>query len=155
MHIPRLALPGAGAAVAVHVVRRVLSSTCSAKSRSCRRSRAAPTPEPSFSDSLQPSSLSPDSGMSPGGSSSRAAPNNHWPRGLVVLLSTLPLLAATGVAGLREKWDRAGAVAVAWLLVPLSQVGLQFNRSSRAKSVLHLLPYDSCIGHLACSIAVM
>jgi hypothetical protein len=48
--------------------------------------------------------------------------------GLVLLLATLLICTTAGIAVLREQWDLAGAVAVAWLSVLLSQVRCQAQR---------------------------
>jgi hypothetical protein len=112
----------AGAAVAVHVARKVLKGS-NGESRTRSRPRPASTPKATaVVHAFHSSSLSPslsEAGSPPGGTSSRAVLNS----GLVVLAATLLIIAAAGVAALRQQWDLAGAVAVAWLLVLLSQVG--------------------------------
>lgn len=143
--IPARFLALAGAAVAVHVARKVLRGS-SGESRHRSRPRPESTPKSSaVVHAFQSTSLSPS--LSEAGSpttdptSSSAALNS----GLVMLLATLLLIAAAGVAALRAQWDLAGAVAGAWLLVLLSQVG-----SSRLEWVRHLLLYGCATAQLAC-----
>ncbi|WIA35037.1 hypothetical protein OEZ86_003528 [Tetradesmus obliquus] len=61
-----------------------------------------------------------------------------------MLLATLLLIAAAGVAALRAQWDLAGAVAGAWLLVLLSQVlQRRTSSSSSSSSVVELVEADA------------